>query len=107
MNLILKFLLLPLLLLLTALPLQAEEKSWYEIDGIRVTPVGDLFNPNLSGLVNPVVIYMPWKIESRISPYFSDAPKNAAAIAVKNIQKPLFPFALELPETPSEPIITN
>ena len=35
MNLILKLLLLPLLLLLTALPVQAEEKSWYEIDGIK------------------------------------------------------------------------
>ena len=35
-NLILKSLLLPLLLLLTALPVQAEEKSWYEIDGIKI-----------------------------------------------------------------------
>ena len=34
-NLILKSLLLPLLLLLTVLPVQAEEKSWYEIDGIK------------------------------------------------------------------------
>ena len=35
MNPILKYLLFPLLLLLTALPVQAEEKSWYEIDGIK------------------------------------------------------------------------
>ena len=35
MNPLLKSLLLPLLLLLTALPVQAEEKSWYEIDGIK------------------------------------------------------------------------
>ena len=71
---------------------KAEEKSWYEIDGIRFRPVG-------ANSSSPIVIYMPWKIEKRISPYFSDAPSNAAAIAVKNVWKPLFPFALELPET--------
>ena len=88
MNLILKFLLLPLLLLLTALPIQAEEDKW--IDGIRFRPV--------TGSQNPIVIYMPWKIEGRISPYFSDAP-NTAAIAGTRGEKNSFPFALELPET--------
>jgi len=102
MNLILKSLLLPLLLLLTALPVQAEEGKW--IDGIRFryvtnSPEDCRFKSPVSCSKNPIGIYMPWKIEDRISPYFSDAPKNAAAIAVKNIQKPLFPFALELPET--------
>ena len=43
MNPILKYLLFPLLLLLTALPVQAEEKSWYEIDGIKFR-TGDLNN---------------------------------------------------------------
>ena len=83
---------------------KAEEKSWYEIDGIRFRYVTN--SPEDcegKGLVscskNPIGIYMPWKIEDRISPYFSDAPSNAAAIAVKNVWKPLFPFALELPET--------
>ena len=105
MNLILKSLLLSLCgLILTALPLQAEEKSWYEIDGIRFryvtnSPEDCEFKSPVSCSKNPIGIYMPWKLEDRISPYFSDAPKNAAAIAVKNIQKPLFPFALELPET--------
>ena len=42
---------------------------------------------------------MPWKIEDRVSPYFSSAPTNAAAIVVDNVKKPLFLFALELPET--------
>jgi len=88
MNLILKLLLLPLLLLLTALPVQAEEDKW--IDGIRFRPV--------TGSQNPIVIYMPWKIEGRISPYFSDAP-NTAAIAGTRGEKNSFPFALELPET--------
>ena len=87
---------------MTALPVQAEEGKW--IDGIRFryvtnSPEDCRFKSPVSCSKNPIGIYMPWKIEDRISPYFSDAPKNAAAIAVKNIQKPLFPFALELPET--------
>jgi len=88
MNPLLKSLLFPLLLLLTALPIQAEEDKW--IDGIRFRPV--------TGSQNPIVIYMPWKIEGRISPYFSDAP-NTAAIAGTRGEKNSFPFALELPET--------
>ena len=103
MNLILKSLLLSLCgLILTALPVQAEEGKW--IDGIRFRYVtnspDDCKAPTpVSCSKNPIGIYMPWKIEDRISPYFSDAPRNAAAIAVKNIEKPLFLFALELPET--------
>ena len=68
---------------------KAEDKSWYEIDGIRIRPVGIV--------KDPVVIYMPSKIESRISPFFSGAP-NTAAIAGKAEEKNLFPLALELPE---------
>ena len=89
MNPLLKSLLLSLCcLILTALPIQAEEDKW--IDGIRFRPV--------TGSQNPIVIYMPWKIEGRISPYFSDAP-NTAAIAGTRGEKNLLPFALELPET--------
>ena len=74
MNLLLKSLLLSLCgLILTALPLQAEDKSWYEIDGIR-------FRPVLANSHNPIVIYMPWKIEKRISPYLSPPPLDAAII---------------------------
>ena len=89
MNLILKYLLFPLLLLLTALPLQAEEKSWYEIDGIRIRQ-GQNFNQ--------LVIYMPWYIESQISPFFSGSPQVGAITGIRG-EKNLFPFALELPET--------
>ena len=94
MNPLLKSLLLPLLLLLTALPVQAEEKSWYEIDGIR-------FRPVLAQSFNPIGIYMPWKIEKRISPSFFGpvtAPLDAD-IARDEQTETLFPFALELPET--------
>jgi len=91
MNLILKSLLLSLCcLILTALPIQAEEKSWYEIDGIRFRPVA--FSEN------KIVTYMPWKIESRISPFFSE-PTNTAAIAGNYQRKNISPLALELPET--------
>ena len=92
MNLLLKSLLLSLCgLILTALPLQAEDKSWYEIDGIR-------FRPVLANSHNPIVIYMPWKIEKRISPYLSPPPLDAAIIRQDEV-KNLFPFAIELPET--------
>jgi len=95
MNLILKSLLFPLLLLLTALPIQAEEDKW--IDGIRFRPVND------SKL--DMVVYMPWKIEDRISPYFSSPPKtgaissNVVSSTYGYEKTTLFPFALELPET--------
>ncbi len=96
MNPILKSLLLSLCcLILTALPIQAEEDKW--IDGIRFRPVND------SKL--DMVVYMPWKIEDRISPYFSSPPKTGA-ISSNRIsttygfeKTTLFPFALELPET--------
>ena len=98
MNLILKSLLLSLCcLILTALPIQAEEKSWYEIDGIRFRPVND------SKL--DMVVYMPWKIEDRNPLYFSNPPKTGAISSnmtstTYGFEKPtLFPFALELPET--------
>ena len=95
MNLLLKYLLFPLLLLLTALPIQAEEDKW--IDGIRFRPVND------SKL--DMVVYMPWKIEDRISPYFSNPPKTGAissnmiSTTAGHEKTTLFPFALELPET--------
>ena len=41
---------------------------------------------------------MPWKIEKRISPFFSGAPLDAD-IARDEQAETLFPFALELPET--------
>ena len=50
MNLILKSLLFPLLLLLTALPIQAEEDKW--IDGIKI---------RVSYLKNRTKIYLPWE----------------------------------------------
>ena len=87
----------------------AEDDKW--IDGIRfrfVTSSPDdcefknpvEFKSPVSCGKNPIGIYMPWKIEDRFSPYFSDAPRNdAAAIAVDNRREPLFLFALELPET--------
>ena len=92
-------------IILTLIPVvKAEDKSWYEIDGIRFRYVTN--SPEdceEKGLVscskNPIGIYMPWKIEDRFSPYFRDAPRNAAAIVVANVNKPLFLFALELPET--------
>ena len=93
------------LLILALIPVvKAEEKSWYEIDGIRFRFVtnspDDCKAPTpVSCSKNPIGIYMPWKIEDRISPYFRDAPRNAAAIVVDNVNKPLFLFALELPET--------
>ncbi len=70
---------------------KAEVKSWYEIDGIR-------FRPVLAQSQNPIGIYMPWKIEKRISPFFSGAPLDAD-IARHEQAETLFPFALELPET--------
>ena len=50
MNLLLKSLLFPLLLLLTALPIQAEEDKW--IDGIKI---------RVSYLKNMTLIYLPWE----------------------------------------------
>ena len=71
---------------------KAEDKSWYEIDGIRIRPVG-----NYRG---PVVIYMPWKKESRIDPLYPGIGiPNTPSIAGKAEEKGLFPLALELPET--------
>ena len=48
---------------------------------------------------------MPWKIEDRISPYFSSPPKTGAissnmiSTTAGHEKTTLFPFALELPET--------
>ncbi|SVD82104.1 uncharacterized protein METZ01_LOCUS434958, partial [marine metagenome] len=71
---------------------KSEEKSWYEIDGIRVR-----YGINL----NTQVIYMPSKIESQISPFdFPPFPPNKGVIAGQAVEKKLIsPFALELPET--------
>ena len=90
MNPLLKSLLLSLCgLILTALPIQAEEKSWYEIDGIRIRQGQN---------INQLVIYMPWYIESQISPFFSGSPQVGAITGIRG-EKNLFPLALELPET--------
>jgi len=79
MNLLLKSLLLPLLLLLTALPVQAEEKSWYEIDGIRIR-AGNLNNH----------LGFKWGEDTII-----DKDDNYAHLTNDRI----FPVALSLPET--------
>ena len=95
MNLLLKYLLFPLLLLLTALPIQAEEDKW--IDGIRFRPINDN--------TNDMMVYMPWKIEDRNPLYFSNPPKTGAissnmiSTTAGHEKTTLFPFALELPET--------
>ena len=80
-------------IILTLIPVvKAEEKSWYEIDGIRVRPVGNYRAP--------VVIYMPWKIEKGIDPLYPGIGiPNTPDIAGKAEEKGLFPLALELPET--------
>ena len=76
-------------IILTLIPVvKAEDKSWYEIDGIRVRYA---INRNTQ------LIYMPWKIESQITP-FGISP-NIGLIAGKAEPKNLFPLALELPET--------
>ena len=88
-----KHVLVMFVIILTLIPVvKAEDKSWYEIDGIRIRPVG-----NYRG---PVVIYMPWKKESRIDPLYPGIGiPNTPDIAGKAEEKGLFPLALELPET--------
>ena len=77
---------------------KAEEKSWYEIDGIRI---------RYGMFRNPIGIYMPWKIERRNSHFF-DMPFHAPDRITSTYEgregtdegdKDLFPLALELPET--------
>ncbi len=64
-------------IILTLIPVvKAEEKSWYEIDGIRVR-----YGINL----NTQVIYMPSKIEKRISPF--GIPPNIGVIAGRAVEK--------------------
>jgi len=87
MNLILKSLLLPLLLLLTAMPVHAREKSWYEIDGIRfrigfgqqeirfmlpegeaiIQPDPELEGQNAGNYLFPVAIVFPETLMSSFS----------------------------------------
>ena len=79
------------LLILALIPVvKAEEKSWYEIDGIRVRPAGFT--------MDKLTFYIPWKTEKRINPYFSSPPFKGA-ITGKEQQGDLFLFTLELPET--------
>ena len=77
-------------IILTLIPVvKAEDKSWYEIDGIRVRYA---INRNTQ------LIYMPWKIESKITPF--GIPPNIGVIAGQAVEEKIhFPFALELPET--------
>ena len=79
MILILKYLLFPLLLLLTALPVQAEEKSWYEIDGIKF---------RLGGGTQEIRFWVPG--ESIIQQDYDLEGQD---------QKRLFPVAIVFPET--------
>ena len=96
MNLLLKSLLLPLLLLSTALPVQAEEDKW--IDGIKI---------RVSYLKNLTLIYLPWEGK----PSFSQlGASEAGRVGTKsNIIESrddfshleditLFPIAITLPE---------
>ncbi len=58
-----KYVLVLFAIILALIPVvKAEEKSWYEIDGIRIRPVG-----NYKG---PIVMYMPWKIDKSIDPLY-------------------------------------
>ena len=66
----------------------AEDDKW--IDGIRFRPRND---HKLD-----MVVYMPWKIESQITPFFSGSPQVGAITGIRG-DKNLFPLALELPET--------
>ena len=69
-------------IILTLIPVvKAEDKSWYEIDGIRVRYA---INRNTQ------VIYMPWKIESQISPF--GIPPNIGVIAGQAVGKTHFPL---------------
>jgi len=80
MNPLLKSLLLPLLLILTALPIQAEEDKW--IDGIKI---------RFGLLTNKTAISLPWKgqIQSiKVRDDFSHLEDIA-----------MFPVAITLPET--------
>ena len=88
MNPILKSLLLPLLLLLTALPVQAEEKSWYEIDGIRV---------RRGQIRNDIIIYT-WKTQYRRN-LLSPEIKSGIFHNLNDRSQTMFPFTLTLPET--------
>ena len=81
MILILKSLLFPLLLLLTALPIQAEEKSWYEIDGIKFR-FGSLTNDTIFKLPANRTIIDTNSSFSHLEPLI-----------------PSFPIAIALPET--------
>ena len=81
MNPLLKYLLFPLLLLLTALPIQAEEDKW--IDGIKFRN-GILNNEAAFKFEDSASIYTIIAVNSNFS--HLDAP-------------PLFPIAITLPET--------
>ena len=84
-----KYLLVLLSIILALIPaVYADDDKW--IDGIRFRP-GSHYR-------NPIVIYMPSKIEKRINPFFS-SPPDAGAIAGRDQAKSSFPFALSLPET--------
>jgi len=81
MNLILKSLLLSLCgLILTAMPVHAREKSWYEIDGIRFRYGSLQFSPDIKiyheriivntasvNIISPVALALPEKLMSSFS----------------------------------------
>ena len=88
MNLILKLLLFPLLLILTAMPIQAEEDKW--IDGIKIRVIY---------LQNLTLIYLPWEGK----PSFLQLGTKSNIIQrrddfshLEDITK--FPIAITLPE---------
>ena len=88
MILILKSLLLPLLLLLTALPVHAEEKSWYEIDGIKFR-FGEAQQEIVFELLDPIRTTMTE--EEIITP--------DSELEGQNTTRSLFPVAIVFPET--------
>ena len=70
-----KYLLVLLSIILALIPVvKAEDKSWYEIDGIRIRQGQN---------INQLVIYMPWYIESQISPFFSGSPQVGAITGIR------------------------
>ena len=81
MNLILKLLLLPLLLLLTALPVQAEEDKW--IDGIKI---------RFGLLTNTTIFRLPGVGEKDT---IIEVNKDFSHLA----ETPMFPIVITLPET--------
>ncbi len=76
-------------IILTLIPVvKAEEKSWYEIDGIRV---------RRGQIITDLRIYT-WKTQHRRN-LLSPEVKSGILQDLNASSKPMFPFTLTLPET--------